>query len=93
MKRFDIHKELKQAGLIVSLDWDNYRVRIENPELLTPELREQIIRFHTAILCRLKKITPKPETNPGELIERRKKKRIQVTLSEERYKQLFPHGI
>lgn len=77
MKKLDIHKEIKRAGLIVSLDGD--RVRIENPELLTEPLRELTRNYHNAIVRKLIKDVKKPSSKLGELIERRKIERITYT--------------
>ena len=77
MKKLDIHKEIKKAGLIVSLDGD--RVRIENPELLTEELKELTRNYHNAIVRKLATDAKKPPSKLGELIERRKIERITYT--------------
>lgn len=74
MKKIDIRKEIKKAGLIVSLDGD--RVRIENPELLTDAMKNLIINYHGAIVRMLSKSTHKNISNLGELIERRRVERI-----------------
>ena len=74
MKKLDIHKEIKNAGLMVSLDGD--RVRIENPERLTDTMKGLIINHHSLIVRSLFKGAHKNNSKLGELIERRKVERI-----------------